>query len=378
MDNLTHSLVGLTAAKAGLEKLSPGATAVCLLAANAPDADIVVLLFGDRWAFLQHHRGLSHSIIGTACLALILPLVFYLFDKTIAYMRSRPATVKLRQLLIVSIVVSATHPLLDWTNNYGIQLLLPWSSRWFYGDLVFIVDPLIWILFGGAAFLLTSPSRVQQISWAVLAVVISLLVFLGPTRRGGLSHPHVLQAIWIVAVGCLLALFAFRVGSRLGPTLARAAFVVLGGYLGFLAVLHGVAINESREHAAQIARINGEQVSRIVAMPTLANPLRWECVFETESATYRFNLTLPNTTSDFVRYENLPAGIKALIQPALEDRRATILLGFARFPVITVANTDCTTQTLVQFADLRYTEPGGSRGVFSLEVPIECNRPITK
>ena len=44
MDNLTHSLVGLTAAKAGLEKLSPGATLLCLIAANAPDGDIFVLV----------------------------------------------------------------------------------------------------------------------------------------------------------------------------------------------------------------------------------------------------------------------------------------------------------------------------------------------
>jgi hypothetical protein len=40
MDNLTHSLVGLAAAKAGLEKLSWRNTAVC--ASNAPDADIAV------------------------------------------------------------------------------------------------------------------------------------------------------------------------------------------------------------------------------------------------------------------------------------------------------------------------------------------------
>ena len=43
MDNLTHTLVGLAAAKAGLERLSLGATAVCLVAANSPDVDIVAL-----------------------------------------------------------------------------------------------------------------------------------------------------------------------------------------------------------------------------------------------------------------------------------------------------------------------------------------------
>jgi hypothetical protein len=54
------------------------------------------------------------------------------------------------------------------------------------------------------------------------------------------------------------------------------------------------------------------------------------------------------------------------------DRRTRAFLEFARFPVERVAGGDCATQTLVQFADLRYTEPGKSRGNFSLELPVEC------
>ncbi|HKG81383.1 MAG TPA: metal-dependent hydrolase, partial [Pyrinomonadaceae bacterium] len=131
MDNLTHSLVGLTAAKAGLEKLSPGATALCLLAANAPDADIIVLAFGDRWTFLQHHRGITHAVAGVIILAFVLPLIFYFVDLLWSRLRNQPPTIKLKGLLLASFIVSATHPLLDWTNNYGIRLLLPWNERWF-------------------------------------------------------------------------------------------------------------------------------------------------------------------------------------------------------------------------------------------------------
>ena len=80
MDNLTHSLVGLAAAKSGLERLSPGATALCVLAANSPDADIVVLLFRDRWSFLQHHRGITHALVGTFVLSVLLPVLFLVGD----------------------------------------------------------------------------------------------------------------------------------------------------------------------------------------------------------------------------------------------------------------------------------------------------------
>src|SRR6185369_2602326 len=159
MDNLTHSLVGLTAAKAGLEKFSPGATTLCILAANSPDIDIVVLLLRGRWAFLQHHRCITHSIVGAAVLAVAVPLVLYLGDLIIARIRTRAPQVRLKGLMLVSILVTATHPLLDWTNNYGTRFLLPWNPRWFYGDLTFVIDPYFWMVLGGASFLLTTKNR---------------------------------------------------------------------------------------------------------------------------------------------------------------------------------------------------------------------------
>jgi inner membrane protein len=37
-----------------------------------------------------------------------------------------------------------SHPLFDWFNSYGIRLLEPFSSQWFYGDTLFIIDIWIW------------------------------------------------------------------------------------------------------------------------------------------------------------------------------------------------------------------------------------------
>ena len=163
MDNLTHSFVGLTAAKAGLEKLSPGATTLCVIAANAPDSDIVVLAFGDRWTFLHHHRGITHAIVGVIGLAVILPLIFYGVDRLWSRYKDQSPKTKLKGLMIASFIASATHPLLDWTNNYGIRFFLPWSQKWSYGDLVFIVDPYIWLILGGAVFLLTARTKFLKV-----------------------------------------------------------------------------------------------------------------------------------------------------------------------------------------------------------------------
>src|SRR5688572_15580187 len=198
MDNLTHSLVGLAASKAGLERLSPGATVVCILAANLPDSDIVTLL-GGRWNYLHHHRGITHSIVGTLILGLALPLIFYFGDRLVASVRGRQPTVRLKGLLIASLVVIATHPLMDWTNNYGIRPFLPWSSQWFYADFLFIIDPFIWMILGGCCFLLTSKSKLQVVFWLLLALILTYLVMTVPMERG-LDQARVLRTVWIIVL----------------------------------------------------------------------------------------------------------------------------------------------------------------------------------
>jgi inner membrane protein len=374
MDNLTHSLVGLAAAKAGLERLSPRATAICILAANAPDSDIVWLIFGDRWSFLQNHRGITHSILGTLCLALALPILITAIEWALSGLRGKQLEINLAGLFIASIIVSATHPLMDWTNNYGIRPLLPWNPQWFYGDLVFVVDPFLWLLFGGASFLLTSRTRLQRVAWSALGLIITLLVMLGSMQRRALSDPLVVRVFWITALICIFLLYATNAAKRWGRKIAIASFVVLLAYWGSLAYVHSLALGRAGEQASLLAHGNGETIGKLAAMPTLANPLNWECVFETDRATYRFDVSLTGSASaaGAVRYERPSPETTPLVQTASQDKRAQALLGFARFPVIKVADTSCTIQTLVSFADLRYTEPGKSRGTFAVEVPVDC------
>ena len=377
MDNLTHSLVGLTAAKAGLERLSPGASVLCVLAANAPDSDVAVVLFGDRWDYLQNHRGITHSIAGVLFLAILLPLIFYGVDRLRALVRRQPPKTNLRGLLIASFIVSATHPLLDWTNNYGIRFLLPWNPRWFYGDLVFIVDPFLWVVLGGAAFLLVSKTPVSKVIWAAVAGVITFLLILGP-RSSDLPNRVLIIALWLGALVATIALYRHGARAKWGERIAFVAFAVVLVYWGVLAFAHARAVAQGREEAVRIVAPNGETVLRLAAMPTLANPLNWDCVFETDRATYRFpvHLVAANSPWRVIRYEK-PAGALAQVMNTVEQRKpGRVFLGFARFPVARLADADCLGQTFVQLADLRYTEPGSSRGPFAVELQVDCpNEP---
>jgi len=125
MDNLTHSLVGLMMARVSKQN-----AAMMIVAANLPDIDVVSWL-GGTVTYLQYHCGLTHAFIAAPIMALIPMLLF----------RSRTWT-----SYIACLAAVLSHLLLDWTNIYGIRLLLPFNSKWLHLDMTDVVDP--WILLG--------------------------------------------------------------------------------------------------------------------------------------------------------------------------------------------------------------------------------------
>lgn len=388
MDPFTHTLVGLTAAKAGLERLSPLATTVCMLAANSPDSDVVVGFVSDRWDYLHHHRGITHSIVGVIALAFIVPGIIWLGERIIVRIRRTQPRTRYRGLLLASMIVTATHPLMDWTNNYGVRPFLPWNGRWFYGDLVFIVDPYILLLAGGAAFLATRRGWPKMVVWALLATGFIVLAFLVASRPDpSLAGINVACGVLLVGVISLILVRVAKLSRGRERLIAAGALAALVVYWVALGFMHRAADKNASDVATQAAATINERVLRVAAMPTLANPLRWSCVAETDRAVYRFFVNLSDSTETspviadghHIRY---PAGIGRYEKPtgraaelsavAAEDRRAKILLNFARFPIARVQDENCVSQTIVQIADLRYTEPGATRGTFSLNVPVEC------
>jgi inner membrane protein len=371
VDNLTHSLVGLAAAKAGLERRSAYATLVCVVAANLPDIDIVTLSRGP-YVYLANHRGITHSIVGTLALAVAFPLLFFAGERLVARLRGRAPRASLKGLLICSLILAASHPLLDLMNNYGLRPFLPWSGRWFYGDILFIADPWIWLALGGACFLLTARTWLRVAAWGVVAVALTLFLFVSGGRFGP-GVPVTIYAIWLAGIAVFIALYNFKFAERWGASVAGAALAFVVVYCGALAFAHARALEESKVAADSLAQ-GGETVTRVAAMPTAANPLAWRCVADTDRSTFRFDLRLGaggEEGRDLFRVEKPERAARELVRLASEDERARVFLNFARFPVERVRREEGGA-TFVDFADLRFTEPGARQraGSFALEVEV--------
>jgi inner membrane protein len=73
---------------------------------------------------------------------------------------------------------------MDWLNSYGVRLLMPFSNRWFYGDALFIVDPVLYVVFGAAvvwsririARAHPAPARPARLGLTVAAVYVAVML----------------------------------------------------------------------------------------------------------------------------------------------------------------------------------------------------------
>ncbi len=153
MDNLTHSLVGALIGQAGLKRRTGLAMPALIIGANLPDIDATCTVYGLE--SLAMRRGLTHGPIAWLLLPLALAAILYGWDRWRGHRGKRPEgrlPVRFGWLFGLALISCLTHPALDWLNNYGIRFLEPFSSRWFYGDILFIIDLWLWIGLGYATW----------------------------------------------------------------------------------------------------------------------------------------------------------------------------------------------------------------------------------
>ena len=172
MDNLTHSLVGALLGQMGLKRKTGLAMPTLIIAANIPDIDAVATLLSGH-QHLAIRRGITHGPPAMVILPLLLWGGMLWFDAWQEKRGKRPdkrLPVHKGWLLALAYIGCLSHPLFDWFNSYGIRLLEPFSSQWFYGDTLFIIDVWIWIALIAGVVLSVRRERSGNDTWQKPAV----------------------------------------------------------------------------------------------------------------------------------------------------------------------------------------------------------------
>jgi len=331
MENLCHTFAGAVLAKAGLERVTPLALPTLLIGANFPDIDIVARFAGPL-AYLHHHRGITHSLVGVVGLAVILALTMLLFDRLIwQRMRKKSDPARLRGLLMVSLVGVASHPLLDYTNAYGIRPFLPWNGKWYYGDLVFIVDPWLWLILGGAVFLLTSTTRRRKVGWGMLGGLMTLIV-LGAHLALTLERqqPVGLAWLWLSLLGVII--YARWHGlHRHGAKLAVGALIATVAYWAMLGIAHTVALRYVQAASRVVAP--DDATTKHAALPRPATPLRWDGFFETSRDVFYGDVSITSVPGPDWSMKRYPKKLDdPIVRQAVNTCAGATMLVFARYP----------------------------------------------
>ena len=319
MDNLTHTLTAVAISQTGLNRKTRFATLTLILAANAPDIDVLTGL-KDSITYLKYHRGISHSFIGITVIAIIIWGLMYWMGKKVQPKPGLP--LNSRWLLLAAFLGTGSHLLLDFTNAYGVRPFLPFSGRWYAWDIMFIFDPLLLVL-----------------------------LILG------------------LAVPWLLRLVSEEVGARKprlvpGAVFCLCAMVALWGIRDF-AHRRALSILDSRTYS-------GEVPQRFSALPVAMNPFTWTGVVETETSFHVVSVNaldangVPEEMGTFEKPQPSPALAAAMKTPS-----GKIFLNFARFPWAQVDESEEGYQ--VSLSDLRFFHSAEQARGFTLEVELDKN-----
>jgi inner membrane protein len=300
-------------------------TATLLIGANLPDLDALAYLDGPA-ADLQFRRGWTHGLLAMALLPFLLTGFILLADRLLRRMRraSLPSAVRPREVLLLGLISIVSHPLLDWLNTYGVRWMMPFSDRWFYGDILFIIDPWAWLLLG-AGVVLSRPRR----------------------------HPS-----------------GFR-NER-----SRPARVALGLTAVYVVLMWAAARAAAAAARTELAGITGAAVDRLMLSPAPANPLL-RTVVASQGEVYRVAqfqwLRSPHIAPGSVETYSARRPDHPAMTAALETPLARRFLIWARFPVFQL-DSEAGGGYLVRIVDLRYARPPAT-GFGSVAIPVNLAAP---
>jgi inner membrane protein len=274
MDNVTHTLIGAligdaaATKRAGRSTISErhGRTLLVWISAtgsNVPDCDLLYTAIDrSKLSYLIQHRGYTHTILGALLAGALL------FFAALAFARWRQWTLAPNDRVrigAVSFFAPLLHIAMDFTNNYGVHPFWPWFDGWFYGDTVFIIEPLFWAACAPLAFTLqSSAGRILVRLVLICAIALPIATRLVPFPNIVCIGAMIAALLWIAHRGKRMAALSCGIACWLAVT---AAF----------AIAHSQATTLVKQVA--YTDFQGAELLDAVLTPLPANPLCWESIF---------------------------------------------------------------------------------------------------
>jgi len=357
MDNLTHSLLGVTLGRTRLGQAGRGTTAALVLASNAPDIDAITGIVGGGPAYLAWHRGPTHGPLGVVGLSIATAAIVWAALRILDRRRppSRP-NAPFGMLCAAAVIGVLCHILMDLPTSYGTRLLSPFSWRWYAIDWMPIIDVyLLGVLVAGTLF-----GRVSEAS----------------------RHRNAAIVLTLVATIYGVRAFAHRDALELAPELFGPALPTWCGPQ----TVHDAGIVSWPPTVPPTAAAPGKRcLVDMAAVPSFVSPFRWTIVAHLSNAYELHDIDLLDTrlrrsvpaTEQFwrlsIRYPNVwtPA-----VKTAAERPLAQRFLGFSRYPSARIVTDERTGATTVRFVDIRFvnatavTRAAGRGNLFTATVRL--------
>jgi inner membrane protein len=270
MDNLTHTAIGLVVGDAAHHLTNPREMPsverrrlfilASALGSNIPDIDVWAKHFALPGPLgpLLLHRGYTHTLIWALPEALAVIAGLLLLRGSILSKRLGFSDWVLA--LLTALVAVALHIFADSWNSYGVHPFYPLDNGWFYGDFIFIIEPLLWTIMG-AWILLELPLAWRLLYFSLFAAVVGFGFHLGVI---GSSHVIVLLAL-VTAITLLMGLGA--PSRRSGVALVMLALLLSGFYF---------QSRQARALVAEVYRASSLGKPEDIALsPLPMNPFCW-------------------------------------------------------------------------------------------------------
>jgi inner membrane protein len=313
MEPVTHALTSIALGRAGLNKITRGATPMLLVSGLIADVDWVTRL-GGAATFLRGHRTLTHSLVGTAAIIALVAVASWLTGR-----KYPKFAVRIFPALAICTLGAGAHLLLDMLNGYGVKLLWPFSPKWYAWDLADSVD-----------------------SWILFFLLVGLLI------------PELFRLV-LEEIGSKPKRHGRQRGAIVG--LVFVALIIAGRAL---AHQRTIALLDSRDYRGQTPLV-------VAAFPRPSNPLLWSGVVETDNAVINLEVPLgPGREFDpelaDVRFK---PDSSVTLKNAVSSPTAIDFLNFARFPLASVQPEGNGFQ--VRLRDMRFaSELAGLRGLVAV------------